>query len=74
MDILDTLENFVDKKTFNSLESRLESVLDICVEHFKETAERCEELEDEIDTLQYKIEELTYKINKLQNDEINDDN
>jgi len=73
MDILERLETFVNKKDFDSLERRLESVLDICVEHFKESAERCEELEDIIETLEYKIEELTDKITQLENGEVDND-
>jgi len=73
MDILERLEKFVIKKDFESLENRLESVLDICVEHFKESAERCEELEDIIETLEYKIEELTDEIIKLKKSEVNND-
>jgi TolA-binding protein len=69
MDISERLETFINKKTFSELEKRVESVLDICVEHFKETALRCEELEDTIENLEYKIEELKNTIRQLQNDE-----
>jgi CCR4-NOT transcriptional regulation complex NOT5 subunit len=69
MDILERLETFVSKKNFSELEKRVESVLDICVEHFKETAERCEELEDTIENLEYKIEELKNIIKQMKNNE-----
>jgi uncharacterized protein Yka (UPF0111/DUF47 family) len=66
MEILERLETFVTKKTFSELEKRVESVLDICVEHFKETAQRCEELEDIVENLEYKIDELKSIIRQLE--------
>lgn len=46
----------VNKKQLEEMENRLENVIDIIMEHFKETDERISELEETIEELQNAIE------------------
>lgn len=58
-EVLDLRKNHVSISEYRDLESRLENVLDIVLEHFKEQNEMMQEFEETVEELSDAVEEIS---------------